>query len=209
MTTLTEKYNKANQILIDRRQASNAKIKKNYVDYISRYKWHEFATLTFKQLQRNPVRLKDMADHWLMKRHFRQAESEGTAIRVTKEKRDAYDRPLPSVTRYKGTFANRWGKGRGRPVYVMAIEPHKTRRGLHAHLLIHYTSFDKPLSRIEGTKLWKDELGFGFIRTDQVKSQEAVSKYISKYVLKGNREESDQDCHIEFSDSFSAPGFIT
>ena len=207
MTTLVEKYNKANQLLIDQREKKNAEIKKNYVDYISRYNWHEFATLTFKQLQRNPVRLKDMADHWLMKRHFRQAESEGTAIKVTKEKRDGYDRPLPSVTRYKGPFANRWSKGRGRPIYVMAIEPHKTRRGLHAHLLIHYTSFEKPLSRIEGTKLWKDELGFGFIRTDKVKSQEAVSKYISKYVLKGNRQDSDQDCHIEFSDSFSAPAF--
>jgi len=209
MSRIPKKYYDANDDLANNRVAERNKVHEAYCEFISRYKWHEFATLTFKQLQRNPVRLKDMADHWLMKRHFRQAESEGTAIKVTKEKRDAYDRPLPSVTRYKGKFPNRWGKGRGRPVYVMAIEPHKTRRGLHAHLLIHYTSFEKPLDRIEGTKLWKDELGFGFIRTEAVKSQGAVSGYVSKYVLKGANSGSDQDSHIVFSDTFSAPGSIT
>lgn len=189
------------------KSATYSEVHQSWCDLLHRYIWQEFSTLTFKLPMRDPVRLVQMANLWMTKRHFAKAASEGTAVKYSKSKRDAYDRPLPESTGYKGKFANYWRRGKGRPVWVMAIEPHKS-GALHAHMLINYTIPTGPLCRIEGTRIWKDELGFGFCRTLPVKNQGGVNGYVAKYVLKGNRPGSGWYNDIQFSKTFNAPAAL-
>ena len=201
-TTLSSKTSQSSQPYNER-----ADLLKSWQAVMRRYDWQEFSTLTFKHSMHDPVRIVQMANLWLTKRHFAQAASEGSATKCSRVKRDAYDRPLPSSTWYKGKFANFWNKGKGRPVWVMAIEPHKS-GALHAHMLINFTIPSGALKRIEGTRIWKEEMKGGFCRVDEVRSQGAVNCYVAKYVLKGiDPEKPDKGWYndLQFSNNFDAP----
>lgn len=188
-------------------------ISKGWSDFLGRYEWHEFFHGTFRHPMHNPVRIVDMFEWWLKHRIFEHATSVGDAVKCTRPERDrnvgADERllkrrglklpPRPECTWYKGKFVDRWDKHRGRPVWVMGIEPHKS-GALHFHAIIHHRSYERKLRRDLGWLSWKygfkasqedwvkkkvkSSNGWGNNKLEKPDSQEAVRGYVSKYVCK-------------------------
>lgn len=193
-------------------RADKEEISKGWVKFLGRYHWHEFFHGTFRRPMHNPVRIVDMFEWWLKHRIFEHATSVGLATKVHRPERDRNNvenhlfkrrrlllPPRPECTRYKGKFVDRWDKHRGRPVWVMGIEPHKN-GALHFHAIIHHRSFQNELNREQGWLSWKygfkatqeDWLkrkvkpsnGWGHNRLETPNSQDDVRGYVSKYVCK-------------------------
>ena len=98
-------------------------------------------------------------------------------------------------TRLSGPWVNAWRKGRGRPMWVLALEPHRDDR-LHAHVLVKLTRDLPWLDYRIGQKLWQSNRGICWF--DKPRSQSHVAAYVAKYVVKSG---SDS---ITLSENFDA-----
>lgn len=92
-----------------------------------------------------------------------------------------------SETVFKGPWANAWSKGRGQPMWVLALEPHRDNR-LHAHVLVKMTRSLEWLDYRVGQDLWRKghdgRPGRGVCWFEKPRSQEHVTCYVAKYVVK-------------------------
>lgn len=93
----------------------------------------------------------------------------------------------------RGPWWNAYRARIGHPVWVLGVERHRDGR-LHAHLAVRLASvLLRRLDFSAGHKLWNNSYGFSWIQS--ARSSGAVSRYVSKYVAKGD---------IELSPNFSS-----
>lgn len=83
--------------------------------------------------------------------------------------------------RLSGSWVNAWRKGRGQPMWVLALEPHRDDR-LHAHVLVKMTRYLEWLDFSAGQKLWQANRGICWFEVP--KSAARVGAYVAKYVVK-------------------------
>ena len=83
--------------------------------------------------------------------------------------------------RWRGPMANEWRKGKRRPQWVQAIEPHRDGRP-HCHTLIKLSGQLQRLDYSIGHRIWNENRGFGWF--EKPRSQQDVADYCSKYVTK-------------------------
>lgn len=98
--------------------------------------------------------------------------------------------------RLRGPWINAWRKGRGQPMWVLALEPHRDDR-LHAHVLLKLTRDLPWLDYKIGQRLWQENRGICWFEVPE--SQARVTGYVTKYVVKSC---SDS---LLLSENFSAP----
>lgn len=164
-----------------------------------RYPWDCFATLTFNRPRRDPFEVLNAYRIWVQKWHELEAVERG-ALQVTYTPRaDAYGRELPARVKRKGSWWNGWKKGRGRPVWVVGVEPHESGL-LHLHACIHFRT-PWVMQRRNGWRVWSDAdypggMNMGWSRLEAPTSLGDVAGYVSKYVTKGGE--------IVLSPSFTA-----
>lgn len=83
--------------------------------------------------------------------------------------------------RLRGPWVNAYRAGRGQPMWVLAIEPHRDDR-LHVHGLVKLTRDLPWLDYRAGHEIWQAQRGHAWIEAPR--SQDQVAAYVSKYVVK-------------------------
>ena len=178
---------------------------------LSRYQWDCFATLTFKTPRHDQFEIVNAFNLWLMKWHQTEAMAHGSVKVDVKRRQDAYGRELPPRIKRTGSWWNNWRRGRGRPVYVLGIEPHQS-GDLHLHAVIKFMT-PWTMIRTVGWRVWSDPdyaagMNMGWSRIEAPKSQDDVSGYCSKYVTKGGElvlSASFNACDVQTPISSDAP----
>jgi hypothetical protein len=166
-----------------------SEVRDGWTRLLCRYKWDCFATLTFSKRTLCQERAEHCWDRWLWRWQVQTAVERRLLTSETVKITDVYGRPTREVLRLRGWWWNQWRAGRGRPVYVIGLETHQS-GGLHIHGMIRWSELLKGLSREAGWRLWRElppvGLGYGlFARIEPPRSQNDVSAYVSKYVVKG------------------------
>ncbi len=106
--------------------------------------------------------------------------------------------------RPRGAWVNAHRKGRGRPVWVLALELQRNGH-LHGHALIQPSRVLVRWDYSVGHRLWNEGHGFAWI--ERPVAVEGVAGYVSKYVVKeqdGRCRESD----MLLSPNLSMPGLL-
>jgi len=148
----------------------NRRAQAAWAELLGRVAWDYFVTLTV-----DPRRWPRMGEEAWRKAWswFMYAWIAECAVRAGQA---VYDRG-----RVRGPWANAWGKGRGRPMTVLALEPHRDGR-LHAHALVKLTRDLKWLDYSVGHEIWNRERGRAWI--ERPHDAEHVVRYVTKYVTK-------------------------
>ena len=158
-----------------------------YGELIAVQPWQEFATLTYAEGCRASEKVERDLMSWLYVRAWYRAEQYGDAEPEGWEQRDAYGNFLRGGLRARGRWQQRWGRRKDRPVYVLAVEPHKSRL-LHGHALIWWPPYYGKMQRKFGWQLWaKGDERFdrrGFCRVEPPRGNRSVAAYVSKYITK-------------------------
>lgn len=149
---------------------NTARVRHGWSDLLCRVEWDLFVTLTF-----DPKRFpRSGPEGWLSSvRWFLAAWLQASAVAAGLAYTDG--------RRLRGPWANAWRHGRGRPMWCLAIEPHADGR-LHAHVLVKLAGQLKRLDWAIGSRLWNDSRGL--CRFEVPRSQEHVTRYVAKYVVK-------------------------
>lgn len=146
-----------------------------WADLLCRVEWDQFITLTVdpkrKRNQRMGVEAWERAWRWLLFAWLAEC-----AVLAGQARRDA-DRP----GLLRGTWVNAWRKGRGVPMWVLALEPHRDDR-LHAHVLLKLTRDSPWLDYGVGHQVWNRERGLAWF--EKPRDQDHVTRYVSEYVVK-------------------------
>ncbi|MEQ9454562.1 MAG: hypothetical protein RLN76_08230 [Phycisphaeraceae bacterium] len=176
-------------------------VRKGWAELLSRYRWDVFATLTYA----NPVWesekvLRDFR-RWLWKWQVETAVERGLAVSEKIQRRDGYGRTRSAKEKVSGSWHNSYRKGRGRPIWVLGVEQHKS-GSLHAHAVLRWSDQLPDLCRKLGWDLWvgfrhEGGYGHGYARLEPPRGQDDVASYVSKYVTKGGE--------IFIAPSFTAP----
>lgn len=166
--------------------ASPPRVREAYAEFICRYFYDAFATLTWSKPAGREQVLRDFKT-WLSTWMGNVAVSRGLARWVETSGSQA--------ARLRGHWPNQTRKGHQCVVWVLGIEPHKSGR-LHAHALLVFPECFGEVKRKEGWELWK--AWHGWSRIEEPRSQSEVGSYVSKYVVKDRSE-------LVFSPSFGAP----
>lgn len=142
-----------------------------WASFLSRVDWDYFVTLTL-----DPSRYpRSGPESWLHSwRWFLFAWLCASAEKVGQVRRD-------DAGRLRGPWINAWRHGRGRPMWVLALEPHRSGR-LHAHVLLKLTRDLPWLDYRVGQQLWWDNRGLA--QFERPRSQGHVAAYVAKYVVK-------------------------
>jgi hypothetical protein len=98
----------------------------------------------------------------------------------------------------RGPWANGWRHGKGHPIWVVGLEPHRDGR-LHCHALLRLTGELQRLDYQIGQALWAKRGRGRICRFEVPRSRDDVCVYVSEYVAKGG---SDA---ITFSENYDAP----
>ena len=161
-------------------------VREGWHNLLSRVTWSYFITLTY-----DPSRFpRSGEESWLSSwRWFLFAWLSSCAEANGQAWRD-------SEGRWHGSWANAWRHGRGRPIWALALEPHRDDR-LHAHVLLRLTRDLPWLDYKSGQSLWWKNRGL--CKFERPRSQEHVCSYVSKYILKRG---SDA---VTLSENFEAP----
>ncbi len=164
-------------------------VRAGWAEFLARYQWDVFATLTYAGNVWAEEKVLRNFRTWLHKWQERTAIERGLCKIRTKERRDGYGRVTVTHVHRSGAWSNNIRKGRGHPVWVLGVEPHKSGR-LHAHAIIKWSNLLPNLERRLGWHLWhepraKSGFGFGVARIEPPQSQGDVATYVSKYVVKG------------------------
>ena len=167
----------------------SASVCEGWADFLGRYQWDVFATLTYSGSVWADEKVLKNFRVWLFRWQVQEAVSRGLCKVTSEERQDGYGRVVSKRKRYRGPWMNNYRKGRGRPTWVLGIEPHKTGK-LHAHAVIRWSSLLPDLDRGLGYRLWTSPppkgFGFGlFARIEPPKCPGDVAGYVSKYVVKG------------------------
>lgn len=174
--------------MIDTQTKLNSQaIRDGWVELLAREQWDCFATLTFNKPWRNENHAAGAFRAWLFQWCEQQAVERGLCKLLPLCK----GRP-----RRSGWWWNQWRKGSARPVYVVGVEPHQS-GNLHLHAVIRHSLSLPDLNRREGWKLWKN--CHGICRIEPPRSNDDVSSYLSKYVVKDGDlfiSESFQSCTV-------------
>jgi hypothetical protein len=179
---------------IQRVRVVSASVREGWADFLCRYHWDVFATLTYRGHVWTDEKVVRDVRTWVFEWAV-QAAIERGAVRVRELKR----KDGSIWNRYAGTWWNAYTRKNERPVFVVGIEPHKS-GALHAHAIIRWPVSYGVMQRTLGWKLWTrtDDggLGFGWSRIEPPSDSVSVSHYVSKYVVKGGE--------VWISDSFLA-----
>lgn len=174
-----------NPVALARR--NRLEVRQGWSFLLSRVEWDYFITLTY-----DPKRYPRAGEEsWLSSwRWFLFAWLKACALQAGAATED------PGDGRLRGSWANAWRHGRGRPWWALALEPHRDDR-LHAHVLLKLTR-DLPWLdwRIGQDLWWKNR---GLCKFEVPRDQNHVAAYVSKYILKSG---SDS---VTLSDNFDAP----
>jgi len=173
----------------NRLELTDANVRAGWAELPSRYEWHVFATLTYKEPVWTPEKVLRDFKRWLWAWQLDTAVDRGLADTRIDQKHDGYGRLRSSKQKVAGPWFNSYRKGRARPVWLLGVEHHRT-GALHAHAIIKWSDQLPDLDRRLGWKLWnasKREGGFGhgFARIEPPRGQDDVASYVSKYVVKG------------------------
>lgn len=182
---------------------SNHAVRFAWQELLSRVRWDYFITLTVNPRWFPRMGAESWAKAWTWFLFTWLSESAVAAgqgekvpstIKTVRVKKGGewVDEP---VMRVKGPWANAWRKGRGKPMWVLALEPHRDSR-LHAHVLVKMTRDLAWLDYSVGQKIWQAHRGICWFEVP--KSQVEVGAYVTKYVVK-----SGSDALI-FSENFDA-----
>ena len=141
---------------------------------LSRYIWHEFATLTYRG---NPPPDEAIERHfraWVWKRLEVASESVGLSHR--------------DGDRLRGPLPNAWKRGRHCPIWVMAVESGGRYGRRHVHSIIKWPdAIKRAWPRYENAgRLWKSNAGVsrGYVKCEFPRSQRHVISYCAKYLSK-------------------------
>lgn len=161
-------------------------VRAGWASLLTRVPWDQFITLTF-----DPNRFpRGGQESWLSAWRWFQFNWLGScAEKAGQAWRD-------QAGRWHGSWANAWRHGRGRPMWALALEPHRDDR-LHAHVLLRMTRELPWLDWKLGSDLWWANRGRCWF--ERPRSREHVCAYVAKYVLKSG---SDS---VFLSDNFDAP----
>ena len=163
-----------------------AEVRDGWSSLLTRVPWDQFITLTL-----DPKRFpRSGQESWLSSWRWFQftwltacAENAGEAWQDDKG-------------HWRGSWVNAWRHGRGRPMWALAVEPHRDDR-LHAHVLLRLTRGLPWLDWKIGADLWWANRGRAWF--ERPRSREHVCDYVAKYVLKSG---SDS---VFLSGNFDAP----
>lgn len=140
-------------------------------ELLSRVQWDYFLTLTYDP-KRYP---RSGPESWLKAwRWFLFAWLSECALQAGQAERDERGRLC-------GSWMNAWRKGRGQPMWILALEPHRDDR-LHAHVLLKLTRHLTWLDYEVGQKLWQGSRGHCWFEVPRSRGQ--VAAYVAKYVVK-------------------------
>lgn len=129
--------------------------------------WSWFFTGTFRADYRGVVAVTQFRD-WFRRWHHESALLQGGAW-------------FSDSSRLCGTAIRRWRRGK-KPQYILAVEPHRDRQGVHVHAVVsNPITFD--LSWEVGTTLWKARHGWN--KLERVRQPERSICYAMKYINKG------------------------
>lgn len=169
--------------------ANNHAVRFAWQELLSRVRWDHFLTLTL-----DPKRWpKSGPESWLKSvRWFLFAWHAECAIKAGLAWRDG--------DRLRGPWVNAWRHGRGQPIWVLALEPHRDDR-LHAHVLLKLTRNLEWLDYSVGQALWQADRGICWFQ--RPRSQEHVSAYVVKYVVKCGGDA------LSFSPNFDAARMVS
>lgn len=162
-------------------------MREGYSELLSRVPWSYFVTLTCDPKRYPKMGVESWQSAWSW---FHTSWIRESAIAAGQAWRD--DRG-----KLHGRWANGWRHGRGRPQWVLALEPHRDDR-LHAHALVRLTRDLPWLDYKLGQRIWSENRGT-WCRFEVPRSRADVCGYVSKYVVKGGSD------GLTFSDNFEAP----
>ena len=160
-------------------QSINQRTEAAWQELLSRCDWDYFVTLTVDPRRFPVVRGKRrvprmQGESWLKAwRWFLFQWIRACAIRSGRARQEG--------DRLRGPWINAWRHGRGRPMWVLALEPHRDGR-LHAHALVKMTRDLPWLDYKVGVDLWWKDRGIAWF--ERPRSQSDVQRYVTKYVTK-------------------------
>lgn len=147
-------------------------------ELLSRVSWDYFLTLTFDPSKHPRSGYESWLSAW---RWFLYAWLSRCAMAAGDAWQD------PQTGRIRGPWANAYRKGRGQPMWVLALEPHQDGR-LHAHVLLKLTRYLPYLDYRIGQDLWRKGCdgrpGRGICWFEVPRSQAHTAAYVAKYVVK-------------------------
>jgi len=172
--------------------ASPPAVRQAWVDFLSRYQWNCFATLTWQRSAGREQVERDFRQ-WVSKWMGNEAVLRGLARWAPLSKPFANDGPA----RLRGWLPNRQRDGHEQTVWALGIEPHASGK-LHAHALLRFPECFGEVMLTHGWDLWFNGFKNGYARLEPPHSQDGCVQYVSKYVIKGRSE-------LVLSESFKAP----
>jgi len=161
-------------------------VRDGYAELLARVPWSYFVTLTYDPKRHPRSGEESWRKSW---EWFLWAWLRSSAIAAGQAWED--DRG-----NLRGPWVNAWRKGSGRPVWVLALEPHRDDR-LHAHVLLRMTRNLPWLDWKVGQVLWRSNRGGCWFEAPR--DHEHVTRYVAKYILKSGSE------GLFLSPNFDAP----
>jgi hypothetical protein len=166
-----------------RERIRSAEVRQGWAELLCRYPWDVFATLTYRGAVWTEEKVVRDVRRWVFEWAMRAAMERGEVV-----SRDCLKKDGTVYRKFSGKWWNSYSKGRNRPVFVIGIEPHKS-RALRAHAIIRWPESYGEMQRTLGWKLWTrtDDggLGLGWSRIEPPSDSVSVSNYVAKYVVKG------------------------
>lgn len=160
---------------------SDDRIRAGWVELLTRYTWHYYATLTLHgDFHRTGQESLLKAFRWWL---FSWLLSEADALGLV-HRRDG---------QLRGPWINHYRKRRNTPVYAVGVERQGSGR-LHLHAVIALRGVVQRLDFKRGHAIWNDDRGFAWL--ERVQSADDCAGYITKYTVKGG--------DLFLSDSFNA-----
>lgn len=175
-----------------RERINTNELAREYAQFVeSLCTWDYFVTVTYRNPQRCLEKVQRDAENFPWQWSLLDALEAGHARRrivgashpAAGSSPEGHASPPLQQVRWSGPYVKCRDKSyRTRPMFVMAIEPHKS-GALHAHGLIRSPDWF-PLSIKAGNKAWHDRHR-AWVSIEVPQSQRHVSAYCGKYVLKG------------------------
>lgn len=164
-----------------RKQVSEA-----YTELLKRVEWSLFATMTFdpKRYPRSSEMVWISSWRWFLFTWMKETALDYGQLRVTE------------AGRYRGPFINAWRRGQGRPMWVLAFEPHRDNR-LHCHVLMKLKR-EMNLDWKKGCDIWYKNRGICWF--EKPVDQHQVCNYVTKYFSKSGTSDA-----FVFSENFDSP----
>lgn len=194
-------------------QASQATVSA-YGEFLARaYPWEYFHTCTLDNVhsQAGERILQGHVHRYLWRLFHESAVRIGGAERIMgtareKDPRTGLTRTARRAVAYRGPLAKAYKRQPlVRPVYVFAIEPHKSNQ-LHVHAMSYFPRYfyvnERPDVSLPWQQSWIDyptaikAWGWGRIKLERPRCQEAVCEYVAKYLSKLGE--------VEFSRTFES-----